>query len=374
MAFWSLWRGKKRGAAELPERSPAADAASRAASVPAPSAPDDESADTAPMSPQDASAGPIAAAAPAGWPDRAEIAALGDHPSETDLARIIGRAAHDASADEILFRAHLSRAIYVGEHELAPLPRSAARVMELARKPGAGVDEYAKVVEGDPGLVKTVLRLANSSFYASLAECTSLSQAMVRIGVREVERIALLQTYQTRVFRVPGHDALARELSRHGLAAALAAQAVARRGQASPPDAFLGGLFHDVGKLVILGIVGQVQRRLKRTAPAPLIHSAFDAFHAVVGEAVCRRWEFPPPIVAAIARHHDPQAACREPLDRAVYLGNLLAHGVDNVPTAPLPIGNDDPVRAAAGLSPGQLLEALEQTRAELKEYQKLFG
>jgi len=371
VAIWSFWRRNGRAAAAPRAKPAAAEAPPRAAAPRRADEPDDDSADTAPISAPEASA---AANAPPGWPDRREIAALGDHPSETDLARIIGRAAPDASADEILFRAHLSRAIYVGEHDLAPLPRSAARVMELARKPGAGVDEYAKVVEGDPGLVKTVLRLANSSFYASLAECTSLSQAMVRIGVREVERIALLQTYQARIFRVPGHDALARELSRHGLAAALAAQAVARRGQASPPDAFLGGLFHDVGKLVILGIVGQVQRRLKRTAPAPLVHSAFDAFHAVVGEAACRRWEFPPQIVAAIARHHDPQAAAGEPLDRAVYLGNLLAHGVDNSPAAPLPIANDDPVRAAAGLSPGQLFEALEQTRAELKEYQKIFG
>jgi HD-like signal output (HDOD) protein len=308
------------------------------------------------------------------WPERQEIAALHEGIEETELARVIGRTAPNAGPEEVLFRYHLSRAIYFGEHDLPPLPHSAARVLELSRSSKAGVIDYARVVEGDPGMVRSVLWLANSSMYASMIKCTSLAQAMVRVGIREVERIALMQAFQARVFRVYGHDDLVRQLGAHGLATALAAQEAARLTGAPPADAFLGGLFHDVGKLVVLGIIAQVQRKLKRRAPLPLIMSAFDAFHEVIGESACRHWAMPPTLVQAVANHDDPGAAARDPLDGAVYLGNLIAHTLASKEPPSEITEPNDPVQTAFGCTVADLLEARSNTTAALKEYQAVFA
>lgn len=312
--------------------------------------------------------------APRGWPGRDDVAALENRDDPDAIARLIRRADPAVGRDEVLFRYHLARAVWLGEYDLPPLPHSAARVLDLSRSPRASVADYARVVESDPGMVKSVFWLANSSFYASLVQCSSLAQAMVRIGVREVERLAMLQAFQSRVFRVYGQDELVRDIGQHVLATGLAAQAIAQHaGGAQAGDAFLAGLFHDVGKLVVLGVVAQEQRRLKRRAPQRVITSAFDAFHVFVGETACREWGLPEPVVAAVGSHHDPEAAAADPLDRAVYLGNPVARAATSRNRDERPaVRADDPVLAAAGLGPGDLSEICEQVRATLRTYPRM--
>ncbi len=381
--FWKRWFGGRRMERAVREEDfsspPPVDGTS--ALVPAETGSDTgvavEEEDTAPLRDESrrAAAPPAARVAAAGnWPDRQEIASLREGVDEAELARVIGRTAVGAGPEEVLFRYHLSRAIYFGEHDLPPLPQSAARVLELSRSPMAGVADYAKVVEADPGMVRSVLWLANSSFYTSMAKCTSLAQAMVRIGIREVERIALMQAFQAKVFKVYGHDELVTSLGAHGLSTALSSQAIARQTGAPPADAFLGGLFHDVGKLVVLGIVAQVQRKLKRRAPTPLITSAFEAFHEAIGESACRHWQMPEAIVHAVAHHHNAPVAAEDPLDRAVYLGNLLAHGLESKDPSTEFCDPEDPALLSAQLAPRDLAALREQTALELKEYQRVFA
>ncbi len=326
---------------------------------------------TAPVQ-KEAARAAAASAASAGWPAREDIARLQDTKDEDALLRAVGRHAPGASREEVLFRYQLSRSIYFGEHKLPPLPQSAARIMELSRSPMTGVSDYARVVETDPALAKSVLSLANSSYFGASLKCTSLSQAMVRIGVREVERIALTQGFfQARVFRVYGQDDLVRDLGTHGLAAALAARAVAKRCDGPAEDAFLAGLFHDVGKLVVLGVIASVQRKLKHRAPQPLIMAAFDAFHVAIGENACRAWEIPAIIVSAVGHHHDAETASKDPLETAVYLGNAIATSLASK-GHPTPVSPDDPALVAAGLSLADFSVIREQTTTDLRTYQRL--
>lgn len=401
MSFWTFLTRRRAGHRPEPSQ-PTESPDARPAAAGATALAEDAAAETGPTSgaetppttdPQRAESGAVAAAvaaeitapvdaraqrtatsrpAPAGWLDQDEIRALQGANDEQELIRLIGRKVPGASQAEVYFRYHLARAIYLGEHEIPPLPQSAAKVMDLSRNPRAGTKEYARVVEGDPGLVRAVLALANSSFYISLHKCTSLAQAMVRVGIREVERIALVQAFQAKVFRVYGHDETVQRVGSHALSTALAAQAIAQRVDVSPADAFLGGLFHDVGKLVVLGSIAHVQRKLKRTAPDSLVQSAFEAFHVLVGENACSRWQMPAEIVHAVAVHHDPQSAAELPLDRVVYLANIVAHAMPAKKTAVEIINADDPVLVASGLRQVELSEICEQACKDAKEYQRI--
>lgn len=290
------------------------------------------------------------------WFEEADIVALKGLTDDKQIAQVISRKPPGASREEVLFRYYLSRAVFVGEFELPVLPQTAAQVIELGRRPRAEISEYARIVESDPSVVKAVIDVANSSFFSSLSEVPGLDQAIVRIGLRQLERIVLLHALNSRVFRVRGYEKALQQLVVHSLATGIGAQAVAATGNAPAADAFLGGLFHDLGKFVLVRIVGDVQNKLRWAANPRLLDDAFGAFHVRIGESICRHWSFPPLICDAVGAHQSgPEAADGGPLHRAVYLGNKLAHVVIDGSAMEQEFPPDDPVVAAERLGTDEI-------------------
>ena len=308
----------------------------------------------------------------ASWFTRAEIAALKDVDSEKQLSQIISRKVPDASREGVLFRYYLSRAIYIGGFELPILPQSAAQVMNLSRDPKAEIKEYVKVIEGDHSLVRAIIEVANSSFFASLSGYSSLDQAIIRIGLRQVDQITLVHALRSKVFRVSGFEGLTNSITEHSTIAATASQVVAEHLAGAPKgDAFLGGLFNDVGKLILLGLVGQVQRKLSWQAGDQLMESAFETYHVFLGEIVCSHWKFPADLARALGAHHEPERARLHPLDASVYLGNLLAHSIEDSEAREV-CDADDPVLDGSSLDPQSLLMLREEILDRLNAYEAL--
>ena len=306
------------------------------------------------------------------WFTKAEIAALKNVDSEKQLSQIISRKVPDASREEVLFRYYLSRAIYIGEFELPILPQSVAQVMNLSRDPKAEIKDYVRVIESDHSLVRAIIEVANSSFFASLSDYSSLDQAIIRIGLRQVDQITLVHALRSKVFRVRGFEDLTSSITGHSTIAATASRVVAEHlAGASEGDAFLGGLFHDVGKLILLGLVGEVQRKLSWQAGPRLVESAFETYHVFLGEIVCSHWKFPEDLARALGAHHEPERARLHPLDASVYLGNLLAHSIEVSGTEAV-CEADDPVLTGSSLDPRSLLTLREEAIDRLDAYEAL--
>ncbi len=304
------------------------------------------------------------------WFTPEEAAALKESQDEDLLARLIARQFPGERPEETQFRRSVARPVLFGDWDIASPPAGVARLLELSRSAAAGPSDYAEVVQADPALTRPVLNLASSSFYTGLPPCQSVSHAMIRIGVREVERIALLLTFEQHLFPRLSTDDLARIVRRHSWAAALAAQAVARRTETATADAFLAGLFHDVGKLAMLSVVAEVRQIFEWTPPLLLVLSAVLGLHSPAGEIVCRSWRLHPSVTRVIARHHDAAALAQDALGRAVHLGNRLAHALEGA--APeTAISADDPALAAARLAPADLWELGEQVEIKLAEFRQ---
>ncbi|MDQ7005689.1 MAG: HDOD domain-containing protein [Acidobacteriota bacterium] len=351
--FWSRWTKKRRAKAVEREKSRTATAVAT------------------PPNPAPPNPAPHPPAATGGWFSKAEIAALKDVQDDRQLAQIISRQVPGADREEVLFRHSLSRAIYLGEYDLPILPQAAAQVMELSTNPRAEVGDYVTVIESDHSLVRAIVDTANSSFFASLSGSATLEQAIVRIGLRQVDQITMIHALRSKVFRVAGFEEMTQRVVKHSLASAVAARVVAEALGEPHSQAFLGGLFHDVGKLVILGLVGQVQRKLDWAAPHELVESAFDAYHVFTGSSLCTHWNFPEALSRGIANHHDPDQAAAQRLDQAIYLGNLLAHslaaGDGSSVCAP-----EDPVLVAAAWTPARLEEIRADVLKHLEAYKAL--
>ncbi len=345
-------RGAATAVAEHPS-APAPGPAAAAGTAAAPAAP---------------SGGPTRAPA-AGWMSREQLDDLVKITDEAQLARRLIQISPDCPRDEMLFRYHLSRVVMFGEFELPILPATASRLLTLSRDTGTGVSDIARVVEADAALVRAIIRASNSAFFSSLYECAALNQAIVRIGLSQVEQIAMAQTLRSRLVRIKGQDQRVNQLGLHGLAAALAARHVAQRTGAAASNAYLGGLFHDVGKLVLLGIIARVQNELRATITQRLLNQAFGAFHTTLGEMACRSWEMPAEICRSVAVHHDPVRACEFPLDATVYLANVAVRGLERPDGLFAVMPGDDPVAQHHGLERADLDALRHQAASDLKAY-----
>ena len=73
--------------------------------------------------------------------------------------------------------------------QLAALPQSAIRLLELSRNPAAGPAEYASPIEADPGLTGQVLKFVNSSYFGFSRKITSVRAGISLVGVRTIRTL-----------------------------------------------------------------------------------------------------------------------------------------------------------------------------------------
>ena len=77
--------------------------------------------------------------------------------------------------------------------QLAALPQSAIRLLELSRNPAAGPAEYASPIEADPGLTGQVLKFVNSSYFGFSRKITSVRAGISLVGVRTIKKLCPLE-------------------------------------------------------------------------------------------------------------------------------------------------------------------------------------
>jgi HD-like signal output (HDOD) protein len=185
----------------------------------------------------------------------------------------------------------------------------AAKIQALANSDDYGAGDVERVILADQVLVAEVLRAANSSFFGGLAEISTVRNAIIRLGLQQVSQLALLASQRA---AYDAKDKTVREMMQrlwvHASATALAAGWLARRlgfGKELESESFLGGLMHDVGKLVILKAVDQIKQEGKEPYDLSphLLEEIIATTHANLGYQFLKRWDIPD-IYCEIARDH----------------------------------------------------------------------
>src|SRR4051812_46929165 len=208
------------------------------------------------------------------------------------------------------------------------------RLLLLLDDPEAGCDDLADIIRIDPGLTADVLRIANTAAYRGSERTGSLSEAIMRIGLREICRVVLeivtspaLQTSDASA--IHGVD-----LWQHSLATAVAAQTLARyRSKEDPEVVFSAALLHDVGKTILAQAAGADYSMLLEICAemGRSVHAAErDAFridHLQAAGILLKAWKFPENVIAGVVHHHAPLEARpnHQAIAALIYAGNILA-------------------------------------------------
>ena len=222
----------------------------------------------------------------------------------------------------------IREAVKRGEFCLPPLPELATRVLDLLRDDdGADSRRVAELVRNDQAVTATLLRMANSAAFGGLKEVTELSQAITRVGLRQVSSVltALLHKGNFETANA-ARLTLFRCLWDHAVATAIAAKYLTASGGGDPEEAFLAGLLHDTGKLVVLKAVDEVTRREPGTnLTDAVVEELTDLLHAELGHSTLVRWKLPGPICRVALHHHDEQPASGDVLLMRVQAADAIS-------------------------------------------------
>lgn len=268
--------------------------------------------------------------------------------------------------------------------DLPTLPIVIPRVFHLLEDDRSSAQDLAEVIGSDQALASRILRLANSAFYGFRREITSINQAVVLLGFDTVKSIVLAAT----VFDTLAHGDAVSSFDRqqfwlHAVATAAGARLVARGLRLVDPEvAFVGGLLHDIGKVVLDRFFyrGYSQAvRLALDLPCPIREAEVAVFgvdHAEVGHWLAERWGLPSAIIAPVAFHHRPDAAAPGSwaLSAIVHLADILARnagiGSGGDGLIPLP---DSQVLTRLRAGPAHLIRWTEALASEGRAVEAFF-
>ena len=206
------------------------------------------------------------------------------------------------------------------------LPAVALELTALTRKENVSYDDVAGVIERDPLLVASVLKLVQSPVYGGRARVHSLLEALSRLGINTLRDIVWQVVIGTRVFRCPAYAGILERVQAHSAFTAHAARVVANHAGIEAEHAFLCGLLHDVGWSGTLAVVST-------TLPAPphpeVVYSAIDKMHSEAAAIMGELWGLAPEIVEVIGHHHDPHCMTSPGLVPVLCVAEQLAEDFD---------------------------------------------
>ncbi len=236
---------------------------------------------------------------------------------------------------------------------LPVLPDLAMRVINMAADPDVSIMQLTSVISKDQVLTTRLLALANSAQSASLVEITTIAEAVMRVGSVGVRNlaVAVCMASQKQDRNVYGnHGQL---LVDHGIGTAYLARLIAHEVDEDAEEAFLCGLLHDIGKLVVLKWVNAEERRSKEPFEPGAVDGMIANWHAGIAGMAFRRWNLPASLDEPVTCHHDFERAEKAvTMAAVVYLANRLSHrygfGCEADDTDP----SADPVMTFLGLSP----------------------
>ncbi|WP_394782035.1 HDOD domain-containing protein [Undibacterium sp.] len=197
------------------------------------------------------------------------------------------------------------------------------------------VDSIATKISHDLALTAKTLRLANSSFYGMQHKITSIQEAIAVLGFRNV-RTLITTTAITGSFRKTQSGLFNfRSFWQHSIATAVCAKQLARHMKTSEEYAFIAGLLHDIGKLVLATRYAEQYEQVMifRAEQDCYMQDAERAIlsidHTEVGKALTEHWKFPEEMQKAVAHHHDADQAESGILTTIVHVANAMSHALD---------------------------------------------
>ena len=229
---------------------------------------------------------------------------------------------------------------------LPPMPHIILKAREIIADPDSSLKTLADTIETDQALVAKVLTLANSAYYGVSGMVSSIQHASVLLGQKTLVQLITISASSSLLNqKLKSYQVAPDEMWKHSLACAFGARRLCEKNQPDlVEDAFVAGLLHDAGKIILDPYLERHKDefdRLSRQMDRPFfeVEKAIIGFdHAEIMARACRLWRFPEGQSDAIRFHHNPLDSERGPLAYIIHTADLLAKSAGHGAGAPCQI------------------------------------
>lgn len=273
--------------------------------------------------------------------------------------------------------------IIMTTRDLPAMPQVASKVLELSSDPNTSARQLQQVIADDQAMTARILKIANSAMYSCSRKVKTLTEAIVMLGFNSIRSLVVTSAarnlYNTKSSQTGLKERL---LWEHSIGAAFACRLLVEpRLPGLTEEAFLAGLLHDIGKLVLNmrvpaefdQIVQVVYNENREFSPTERALLGFD--HAHVGAMLVNKWKFSPTLEHVILNHHNAEAlSADEPLLLYLDLGNKLCHklGIGFIDNPGLDL-EDCPANRLLGLPAAAFEETARRLQETLADEMEIF-
>ncbi len=247
--------------------------------------------------------------------------------------------------------------------DLPHLPHIPQRVLTLLRQPNINYPGIGKALAQDQTLAARVLRLANSAAYAGTQDITNLEVALSRLGMKSIQSLMLKESIKAITIKKTAQGrSRAEVLWKRSVASGVIMENLSYCCQIKPDEAFIAGLLHDIGEMVLLRILHDYQRVTKQKLPAPVIDYIAQECHEKLGGVLAKHWNLPEAIKPLLEHHHgeiddyDPHKVAKCLLQITDMLCSLMGYGEKY----PFDLLNTEPARMIAFGTEKSHIDALQ--------------
>jgi len=216
---------------------------------------------------------------------------------------------------------------------VATIPVYVGQIIAELQKNDVDLSAVVELIEMDPSLTASVLKLVNSSAFAADHPISSISEASVRLGSYNLMQMVIGSSMaKVMACDVPGYDLPSGELWKSSITCAIFTDVIASVLKLNTPGhTFTAGLLRDVGKIVLGSFVNvDVNSILDYSAEHEISfpeaeYALLGIDHAEVGAVLMRRWRLPEQLCTPVRWHHRPEDATSEKLvTSVVHLADIL--------------------------------------------------
>ncbi|HOO73475.1 MAG TPA: HDOD domain-containing protein [Spirochaetota bacterium] len=215
---------------------------------------------------------------------------------------------------------------------LPTLPRHIVDLKKMCSDPTVSIENLATKISRDPSLTADVLRLANSAGISAGRHIENITDAIVIIGLKNLDLI--LTTVAAKTILEKRYRRF-EQIWNHCNKTASYARIIANKYglKKIAESAFIAGLLHDIGKIVLLAVdmnkvreIAEIVHNKKMISSTILEEISLGISHESIGSMIAEKWNFPDYIIETIKTHHSPLNTS-EPysaLVAVVYMANML--------------------------------------------------
>jgi len=244
-------------------------------------------------------------------------------------------------ADTAVFTDRRQQEIQEFIDRMPSLSTTVTKVLEICNRANTSPNDLNRVISLDPVLTGQVLKLINSAYYSLPNQITSLTRAIIMLGLNTVKNLALSTAVLGTLGRAESFRSLPMDgFWAHSICVGVAARLIAENlgvPAVMREEFFVAGLLHDLGKIPLNHRFAEEYSQileLARLEQGPLVRAEtmiLGLDHGEVGGMIAAKWQLSETMQAALVHHHDPDSAPEEHrhLAAVVALANMYANVYD---------------------------------------------